>query len=358
MTENLDDESGATIGIRAGLYGKLVKIDRDGDVLVSFEGLGKRWLIQKEATSLQVVFGGIPRQHELTSPSPVAPAARPTVRSLPPSTVSQPSQCSKPGQLTWESIEAKENLRRELEALRQKLSHPSRAIHNPSFSHCDSRLQSAGVADPAVKLPDMARTPSFSTPSQLCSSMNLDLVKLDVDQLCLASRAWGADLAKNPVRANTNLMASFLAGLASKEALHSSITAMGVPISTKSAAGLPTTMVNPPFGSEVGDKYQPCVVITFSLAPEEKASVQLRPKKGLVVIKGQMLSHGEARRAFFGFLREARKSRGEWWAESQRQHQSAVNRRPFATPSGGIEHPRIILYLWLSAHVYLFVFVV
>ena len=61
MTENLDDESGATIGIRAGLYGKLVKIDRDGDVLVSFEGLGKRWLIQKEATSLQVVFGGIPR---------------------------------------------------------------------------------------------------------------------------------------------------------------------------------------------------------------------------------------------------------------------------------------------------------
>ena len=302
MKENFDDESGATIGIKAGMYGKILKIDHEGDVLVDFEGLGQRWLVQKETSSLQVVFVESPSERTHMSSSAVALAARQTVQSMPPPTVPQPAQSCKVGHLTWDSIEArKEKLRRELETLQLKLSH--RSFHNPSFSHGDSRLQSAGVADIAMKLPDVTKTPSSSPSPQLCSNMNLNFVKLDVDQLCQACRDWAADLAKNPVRANTNLMASFLAGLGSKEALHSSITAMGVPISPKSAAGLPAVVVNPPFGSEAGDKYQPCVVITFSLAPEEKASVQLRPKKGLVVIKAKrsvMEKHGERFLAFFG----------------------------------------------------------
>ena len=121
------------------------------------------------------------------------------------------------------------------------------------------------------------------------------------------------DLAESTLRSKvepiqgdnrTHVTVHFGLGISTPRQLHDIVTAMGFSILVDdSPAGAAPQKVTYPSATVRGDSTQPTVICTWSVSPEEKASVQLNPRKRTVSIKAKksvMLHHAELIVTFFG----------------------------------------------------------
>ena len=100
-----------------------------------------------------------------------------------------------------------------------------------------------------------------------------------------AVRAWEGKLrtvADSPPAAIT---LTFSPGLKDVRAFHDTVAAMGVQVCYESAAGVAAPQRKLPYATIAGDVHQPCLIVIWKAAPEERTSIQFRPSKGVLTAK-------------------------------------------------------------------------
>ena len=245
--------------IVAGMCGIITEVDAEGDVLVQFAGLSlRKWVVGDERALLQVIYASNVSCHKKSASLP-----KPKVRATP-----YAYEAPAPTQAHF--------------------------THRPKWNVLDNRpVQNGRCATPAATDPESVLNPVATPVRSVVSGSRgpiLSAVQLtDPDALSKAVKNVSAQIAVIPGTANTSLSLTFLPNnMSTIDSFHTKFKNMGIHIDQMTRAGVPTAPKQVRWAALAGDNFQPCLLVTFGIAPkEQKVSFQCRLKRSIVTAKGR-----------------------------------------------------------------------